>query len=133
MNRMRIILLLCFFSIVSGTYADPRTFTPWNSSVNTGDEVYTGHNHDHKNKNANTVTNGFQGGAYLLIKMFQVFISPQDGPNCRHTPTCSAYGKEAVVKHGALIGSFMAGERLLRCNPFHPPEYDPVPDRIFGR
>ena len=128
---MRIILLLCFLSIVSGSHAGPRSFTPWNPDVNTGDENYNIHGHGERHKGY--VTGGFQGGAYLLIKMFQVFISPQDGPNCRHTPTCSAYGREAVAKHGALIGSFMAGERLLRCNPFHAPEYDPVPERIFGR
>jgi len=116
---------------VSGSYAGSPAFTPWNSDVNTGDENYAGRNRS--SRNPGYVTSGFQGGAYLLIKMFQVFISPQDGPNCRHNPTCSAYGKEAVAKHGALIGSFMAGERLLRCNPFHPPEYDPVPGRIFSK
>lgn len=131
MNIMRIILLLFFLSIVSGSFADPGSFSPWDSEVNTGDENYAGHSHGARHDAL--VTGGFQGGAYLLIKMFQVFISPQDGPNCRHTPTCSSYGKEAVAKHGALMGSFMAGERLLRCNPFHAPEYDPVPDRIFGR
>lgn len=131
MNRMRIILLLFFLSIVSWSTAWPRSFTPWNSSINTGDEIYSGHTHNRNN--TGRVTNGFQGGAYILIRMFQVFISSQDGPNCRHTPTCSAYGKEAVAKHGALIGSFMAGERLLRCNPFHAPEYDPVPDRLFSK
>lgn len=129
MNRMQLILILCFLSVVTGSPAQTHSFSPWNSDVKTGDENYTGHTRP----KAVSVTTGFQGGAYLLIKVFQVLISPQDGPNCRHTPTCSAYGKEAVAKHGALIGSFMAGERLLRCNPYHPPQYDPVPDRIFSK
>jgi len=110
--------------------AGAREFGPWNSDVRTGDEIYVKHNHSH---DTGVVTGGFQGGAYILVRLFQIFISPQDGPNCRHTPTCSVYGKTAVAKHGAFIGSIMAGERLLRCTPFYPPSYDPVPDRILGK
>ena len=116
---------------MSGVYADPPGFEPWNPDVNTGDRI--GRNHNHKQPRPSSITSGFQGGACILIKIFQVFISPQDGPNCRHTPVCSVYARGAVAKHGAFIGSFMAGERLLRCNPYRPPEYDPVPDRIFGQ
>jgi len=103
-------------------------FTPWHPDVKTGDALY--HFHDGKKKN-DRLLNGAQCGTFFLVKFFQVVISPQDGPNCRHVPTCSAYGKQAVIKHGALIGSIMAGERLLRCNPFYPPEKDPVPEKVF--
>ncbi|NLV68142.1 MAG: membrane protein insertion efficiency factor YidD [Spirochaetes bacterium] len=128
---MRIIFLLFFLSTVSRVHAGSPGFEPWNPDVNTGDGIHRDHNHrQHRPSN---ITSGFQGGAYILIKIFQVFISPQDGPNCRHTPVCSVYGRDSVAKHGAFIGSFMAGERLLRCNPYRPPEYDPVPDRIFGQ
>jgi len=105
-------------------------YTPWNADVNSGDSLY--HMHDAEKRNSN-VLNGAQGGAYFLIRFFQIVISPQDGPNCRHIPTCSVYGKQAVVKHGAFLGSIMAGERLLRCNPFYPPERDPVPEKVFGK
>ena len=130
MHKVTCILsVILIFAALPG-FADSSGFTPWNSDVNTGDAVY--HGRSHGSYSRSTVTNGFQGGAYLLIRMFQVFISPQDGPNCRHTPTCSTYARIAVAKHGAFFGSFMSGERLLRCNPFRPPEIDPVPDRIFG-
>jgi hypothetical protein len=77
------------------------------------------------------VYNGPQGGAFFLIRFFQIVISPQDGPNCRHIPTCSAYGKTAVLKHGAFWGAILAGDRLLRCNPFYPPSKDPVPEKLI--
>jgi len=79
-----------------------------------------------------SVINGFQGGAYLLVRFFQIVISPQDGPNCRHTPVCSAYARIAVEKHGAFKGSLLAGDRLLRCNPFSYLDRDPVPDEVLG-
>lgn len=105
-------------------------FAPWNSDVKTGDALH--HFHDGEKKN-DTLFNGAQCGAFFLVRFFQIVISPQDGPSCRHIPVCSAYARGAVVKHGAFAGSIMAGERLLRCNPFYPPEKDPVPDKVFGR
>lgn len=131
MKRFVIVILFIIFLPVHDCFARSREFRPWNSRINVGDEVYVEHRSCSAISKKN-VTAGFQGGAYFLVKMFQVFISPQDGPNCRHKPTCSVYGRDAIVKYGALIGSFMAGERLLRCNPFHAPEVDPVPDRLFG-
>ncbi len=83
-------------------------------------------------KRSSSVINGFQGGAYLLVRFFQIVISPQDGPNCRHTPVCSAYARGAVEKHGAFKGSLLAGDRLLRCNPFYYLDRDPVPDEVLG-
>jgi len=102
-------------------------FAPWNSDLLTGDNLIEQHKHNH----AAGVYNGVQGGAYFLLRFFQVVISPQDGPNCRHDPVCSSYGKQAVVMHGAFLGSVLAGERLLRCNPFYPPSRDPVPEKPF--
>ena len=48
---------------------------------------------------------------------------------CRFTPTCSAYGIEAVETHGAVRGGLLAARRLVRCHPWGPFGYDPVPDR----
>lgn len=63
----------------------------------------------------------------LLIQGYRYLISPLLGPRCRFFPTCSQYAIEAVVEHGALRGSWLAGRRLLRCHPWHPGGVDPVP------
>jgi putative membrane protein insertion efficiency factor len=63
----------------------------------------------------------------LLIRFYRRFISPLKPPSCRFYPTCSAYALEAVSKHGALRGGFLAFKRIMKCHPFHPGGYDPVP------
>jgi putative membrane protein insertion efficiency factor len=68
--------------------------------------------------------------ALLLIRFYQLAISPHYPPCCRYYPSCSSYALEAVEKHGFLKGSFMALRRLLRCHPFHAGGYDPVPERV---
>lgn len=63
-----------------------------------------------------------------LIRVYQKTISPglPEG-TCRFYPSCSHYGYQAIYKYGALKGSWMATWRILRCNPFNPGGYDPVP------
>lgn len=62
-----------------------------------------------------------------LIRLYQVTISRALPKNtCRFYPSCSHYGYQAIYKHGAIKGSFMAIWRVLRCNPFNPGGYDPV-------
>lgn len=51
----------------------------------------------------------------MIVKFFQEHISPVDGPRCTLTPTCSAYAKEAIEKHGPVIGWIMTCDRLQRC------------------
>jgi len=63
----------------------------------------------------------------LLIRGYQMLISPLLGPNCRFTPSCSQYAIEALEIHGTWRGSWLALCRLGRCHPFHPGGYDPVP------
>lgn len=63
-----------------------------------------------------------------LIRGYQAAVSPTLPPNtCRFYPTCSHYGYQAIYKHGAFKGTFLAAYRVLRCNPFNPGGIDPVP------
>jgi len=67
---------------------------------------------------------------YLLIgflKAYRLVISPLYGNVCRYYPSCSAYALRAVEVHGAVKGGWLAGRRLLRCHPWSPGGYDPVP------
>jgi putative membrane protein insertion efficiency factor len=61
------------------------------------------------------------------IRTYQLTLRPIIGCNCRFYPHCSEYGLEAVATHGAMRGGWMAARRVLRCNPWHPGGYDPVP------
>jgi len=62
-----------------------------------------------------------------LIRGYQTVLSPLLPPSCRFHPSCSQYALEALTRHGALKGSWLAARRLARCHPFHPGGYDPVP------
>lgn len=63
----------------------------------------------------------------VLIRFYQVCISPLKPPTCRFTPTCSAYALEALRKHGLFKGSWLAVRRILKCHPWGGSGYDPVP------
>lgn len=63
----------------------------------------------------------------LPIRFYKRFISPLLPPACRFHPSCSSYALEALHKHGALRGVRLTVWRLLRCQPFHPGGFDPVP------
>ena len=62
-----------------------------------------------------------------LIRVYQVLLSPMLGGACRFVPSCSAYALEAIERHGALRGSWLALRRLSRCHPFGGSGFDPVP------
>jgi putative membrane protein insertion efficiency factor len=66
-------------------------------------------------------------GASYLIRGYQRFISPAFPPRCRFSPSCSQYMLEAVERYGLVRGVWLGLRRLIRCNPFHPGGYDPVP------
>lgn len=63
----------------------------------------------------------------LLIRAYQVAISPFLGPVCRFHPSCSRYAYACLHDHGVLRGSLLSLKRLARCHPFHPGGYDPPP------
>ncbi|MFY9660997.1 MAG: membrane protein insertion efficiency factor YidD [Terriglobales bacterium] len=65
--------------------------------------------------------------ALRLLRLYKRWISPVFPPSCRYTPTCSEYAMEAVERHGALRGGWMAAWRLLRCHPLAKAGLDPVP------
>lgn len=65
----------------------------------------------------------------FLIRLYQKFLSPFLGAQCRYTPTCSQYAVEALQKHGALRGGWLAFKRILSCNPWGGHGHDPVPDK----
>jgi uncharacterized protein len=70
-------------------------------------------------------------GAWVLlalIRVYQVFLSPFLGGACKYYPSCSHYAQEAVQKHGARRGAWLALKRLGRCRPFVKGGFDPVPD-----
>ena len=60
-----------------------------------------------------------------LVRLYQKFLSPLLGAQCRFTPSCSQYYIEAVKKYGAIVGSFKGAYRILRCNPWNRGGHDP--------
>ena len=63
-----------------------------------------------------------------LIAIYRVLLSPVMGRQCRYLPTCSEYGDEAIRRYGAWVGFWLTLARVLRCNPWGPAGFDPVPD-----
>ena len=64
---------------------------------------------------------------FILIRGYQIALSPFLGNSCRFYPSCSEYTYEAVKKYGVLKGMFLGGKRLLKCHPFHRGGIDPIP------
>ena len=143
--KFNIISISVLIVLLSIDAASEQPFKPWAADVAVGDDAASSlFAAAHVREDAHAFCSGvvgidlgvydaFTGGALLLIRAFQIWISPQDGPSCRFRPTCSAYGKIAVQKHGAFLGGVLAGDRILRCNIFSKPGDDPVPERIFQK
>ncbi|ATA77602.1 membrane protein insertion efficiency factor YidD [Capnocytophaga canimorsus] len=63
----------------------------------------------------------------VLVRFYQLFISPFTPSACRYAPTCSQYTLEALKKHGLFKGGYLAIKRIARCHPWGGSGYDPVP------
>lgn len=66
----------------------------------------------------------------LVIRLYQLLLSPLIGQSCRFSPSCSRYTAACIETHGALRGSVLGVRRIARCHPFHPGGYDPPPARV---
>ncbi|MGI6557217.1 MAG: membrane protein insertion efficiency factor YidD [Eubacteriaceae bacterium] len=75
----------------------------------------------------NFLSRGLQKICLILIRGYQRVISPLFPRHCRFYPTCSAYCYEAIAKYGPFKGGLLGLKRILRCHPFNPGGYDPVP------
>ena len=64
----------------------------------------------------------------VIIRGYQLFLSPVLGSSCRFEPTCSCYTHQAIEKHGAIKGSWLGIRRIAKCHPWNEGGYDPVPD-----
>lgn len=65
--------------------------------------------------------------ALVPIRLYQRWVSPLLPPSCRFVPSCSQYAAEAIEHFGFAKGGWLAAQRIVRCQPFHPGGYDPVP------
>ena len=68
-----------------------------------------------------------------LIRAYQLLLSPFLPASCRYHPSCSAYGAEAIARHGPLAGLWLTLRRILRCHPWGGMGFDPVPERTGRR
>lgn len=68
-----------------------------------------------------------------LIRLYQLTLSSFIGNGCRHVPTCSEYGYEAIARHGLWPGSWMTLYRIARCGPGGKGGLDPVPVKLAGK
>lgn len=73
------------------------------------------------------ILKGLEAIFLILIRLYQIFISPLLGSNCRYTPTCSQYGLEAIRKYGPFKGGWLTIKRIARCNPWGGHGHDPLP------
>ena len=64
-----------------------------------------------------------------IIRVYQKYLSPLLGPNCRFHPTCSEYALQAIETYGVIRGSFFAVKRILKCNPWGGSGADPLPGK----
>jgi len=69
-----------------------------------------------------------KGGIVIIIQLYQHTLSVLLGPSCRFTPSCSSYALQSIQRFGIVEGVWLTLKRLIKCHPFHPGGYDPVPE-----
>jgi putative membrane protein insertion efficiency factor len=69
-----------------------------------------------------------KGGLIIVIHLYQHTLSILLGPSCRFTPSCSSYALLSIQRFGIVDGVWLTLKRLVKCHPFHPGGYDPVPE-----
>jgi putative membrane protein insertion efficiency factor len=72
-------------------------------------------------------------GMIAIVKAYRLLISPWVGPCCRFSPSCSLYCMDALKRFGLWRGLRLSLFRVLRCHPWHPGGYDPVPSTVSFR
>jgi putative membrane protein insertion efficiency factor len=68
-----------------------------------------------------------------LVRLYQITLSPYWGAQCRFYPTCSCYAIDALKQHGAIKGTYLAVNRICRCNPWAKGGIDPVPEKVIKK
>jgi len=66
----------------------------------------------------------------MIIRIYQLILSPILKTNCRYMPTCSEYSLESLKKHGLIRGGYLSFKRIIHCHPLGGSGYDPVPEKI---
>lgn len=79
--------------------------------------------HDHDGASSSQDGPAWRG----IFRFYRLILSPLIGPSCRFEPSCSHFVEESLVRHGLWRGMRLGTGRILRCHPFHPGGYDPVP------
>jgi putative membrane protein insertion efficiency factor len=69
----------------------------------------------------------------IIIRGYQLFLSPVLGSNCRYAPSCSHYTHQAIARYGTVKGVWLGIKRILRCHPWADGGYDPVPEKNAGK
>jgi putative membrane protein insertion efficiency factor len=67
-------------------------------------------------------------GLIILIHLYRYSFSVLFGPCCRFTPSCSSYALLSIHRFGIMVGTWLIFKRIIKCHPFHPGGYDPVPE-----
>lgn len=92
----------------------------------------SGHEHSRTSRNYQGPFRKTPGRLFGMgfIRLYQLTLSSLVGQSCRHLPTCSEYGYEAIARHGLWAGGFMTLFRVMRCGPGGTSGFDPVPERL---
>jgi len=125
-NKILIIFLFFIINIQSEQNIHAgNSFGPWRTKLVNREKI-------HIEKPLHPISAG-SWFLNIFIKFFYLVISPQDGPRCRYSPTCAKYGEICIQRYGPFLGTVMATDRFLRCNPFGAYGKDLPEDNYFGK